>query len=323
MEIAVSIEQLHEEIKAYIEKNQPEVYWDYRDDLSTETIAKYLEDPNAAENELYELNLDYIFDLEREAANEVLDHFEKQLNEAYNTDDRNDWEDTMMDFCREYIYVDLNFNRLLNQHGSEVFFLDTGREFQGYGRSTAEFNRDLKRIKKVLCIEGTQYDDDIKVMMSQASYGGQLVVYFTADLTDIDKTCNAIQFRHPNIAIINTSNGSGDSCFLKDHVVTLPLKDNLFFERAIHYNYSFEVCGMGSDWCEDTVAQFINVAKPKRVRQTSLKAIAQFNAQCDETYRKGKCTFGDMNITRHRNVTYINNFPCGNKCSDCGTFWID
>ena len=33
-----------EEIQAWIEKNQPEVYWDYRDELSDKDIAKIIED---------------------------------------------------------------------------------------------------------------------------------------------------------------------------------------------------------------------------------------------------------------------------------------
>ena len=37
----------------------------------------------------------------------------------------------------------------------------------------------------------------------------------------------------------------------------------------------------------------------------------------------GTCTFGDMDIKRHKNTLCINEFPCGMRCTACGTFWID
>ena len=37
----------------------------------------------------------------------------------------------------------------------------------------------------------------------------------------------------------------------------------------------------------------------------------------------GTCTFGDMDIKRYKNTSYITKFPCGMRCSTCGTFWID
>ena len=33
--------------------------------------------------------------------------------------------------------------------------------------------------------------------------------------------------------------------------------------------------------------------------------------------------FGDMNISRHKETPYRNDYPCGSRCEDCGTFWID
>ena len=49
----------------------------------------------------------------------------------------------------------------------------------------------------------------------------------------------------------------------------------------------------------------------------------EYDEKCDRVYASGGCTAGDMNMLRHRDVYYINNYPCGNKCPHCGTFWID
>ncbi len=42
-----------------------------------------------------------------------------------------------------------------------------------------------------------------------------------------------------------------------------------------------------------------------------------------DTYRKGGCTLWDTNMSRHRNIVYENNPPCGRRCKDCWHFWID
>jgi hypothetical protein len=81
---------------------------------------------------------------------------------------------------------------------------------------------------------------------------------------------------------------------------------------------------MSQDWCKDTVATFsFDAAKGKKSASSPLAAEALQDRKYARIYRQGKCTFGDMDIRRHRNVYYRNDFPCGNKCPHCGTFWID
>lgn len=54
-----------------------------------------------------------------------------------------------------------------------------------------------------------------------------------------------------------------------------------------------------------------------------LNIMNEENKKYDLIFEQGKCSSGDMNINRHRAVMYVNDFPCGSKCTDCGTFWID
>ena len=168
------------------------------------------------------------------------------------------------------------------------------------------------------------------MMLLQATYGGSLVIYFRQEIksvihTEYEMDFSKITFGSPNIAVINTGNGSGDSTYLKHHQCTFEFdRNNLFLERAIKYNYTYEVCGMSSDWCDDTSVAL--TGRKKRIEEESSNPILQqmkYDKACSEVYKKGSCTFGDMDIRRHRSVEYINSFPCGNKCSHCGTFWID
>ena len=49
----------------------------------------------------------------------------------------------------------------------------------------------------------------------------------------------------------------------------------------------------------------------------------EYDAKCDAVFKTGGCTAGDMDMNRHRNTYYLNEFPCGTHCPHCHTFWID
>jgi hypothetical protein len=166
-------------------------------------------------------------------------------------------------------------------------------------------------------------------MLSQASYGGRLVVYFYEKVENLinesEKDWQSISFTNPAVAIINTYNGSGDHTELNGHNFSLPfVRENLFIDQYFKYSYVSAVCGMSQDWCKDSKAVFsFEKIKEKRSRLSPLAGQAIQDRKYAEIYRQGKCTSGDMDITRHRDVYYRNDFPCGNKCPHCGTFWID
>ena len=61
----------------------------------------------------------------------------------------------------------------------------------------------------------------------------------------------------------------------------------------------------------------------KKLSKSHMTEHQRQEAEYVKTFRKGGCTAGDINISRHRDVYYINDYPCGHKCPHCGTFWVD
>lgn len=61
----------------------------------------------------------------------------------------------------------------------------------------------------------------------------------------------------------------------------------------------------------------------KVVVESQANAAAEREEEYDRVFKAGGCTFGDMKYTRHRDVYYRNDYPCGDICPHCGTFWID
>lgn len=313
----MSWKEQKQEIIDYIESNQPEIYWDYRDELSIEQIQKYLKgEDHEVECEIFDSIEDYIIEYENEL-------IEKVAIEFKGVDEEN--EDEFREFCQDYILVDLNTRELIRKTGEQVFFYDTGLYMHGYGERDSVYKNDVRRIKKKLGITTKGYDETILLMILQASYGGQLVVYFTSSLLDLinEDKHPSMSFSDMNIAIINTSNGSGDHCFVKGDFIAPFDREKLFLDKAIKYNYTYNVCGLSSDWCDSTYWEYSNIKVRKNNTKSTIQLINEYDAKCDNVFKEGKCTFGDMDFKRHRDVFYRNEYPCGHKCPHCGTFWID
>lgn len=320
--------KLEKQFFEYAEQSQPEIYWGYDDSLSASQIEALFEVDGFAtlQDEIWEMNMDYIWDLESEAIKGLIDNFEEEISEELQAD-REDWEEDVYDYLKDLCLfsVELNIKDLIKNTGDQVFFYDTGICCGDYSLTEEERKEEREEIKKLLNIKDNSQDEKIEIMQLQASYGGQLVIYFNMSPDDIinQERGNTICFSNPAIAIIDTLNGSGDHCFIKGKFETAYNSDNLFYDKGIKYNYTFAVCCMYSNWCDCTEVSWTNKEQREAIAESPIIAQKKQDKEYQQTYNSGKCTFGDMDFLRHRNVQYINNFPCGHKCMDCGTFWID
>lgn len=216
---------------------------------------------------------------------------------------------------------------LIRQTEDPVMFYETGEYVEsGLMFDSEMYQENLEALKEVLNIQTDKYDKKLELMLLQASYGGRLVVYFREDIKEMMKLegYNTITFKDPMIAVIDTFNGSGDHADLSGHSFSLPFDpQNIFLDRTIKYSYTYEVCGMYPDWCDSTSIEFSTSDNKKDISKSNLHAELEVEDLYKTAYENGSCTFGDMDIRRHRNTYYKNEFPCGTHCPHCGTFWID
>jgi len=285
-----------------LDENLEEWLWESQAD-SVDYILKSLRDEIASH-----------FEIDQSDAEDLIDQYEEELkDEIYNRDFSTPIED------------------MLRNTSDSVCFYDTGYyiENETWNLSNKELKEELHNVKKALKIvqKNKTYDNELDLMIRQASYGGNLVVYFNGDIEEMMKIGknNTIHFKNPAVAIIDTYNGSGDSIdCLNKHEFSLPLDlENIFFDKTIKYNYTFSVCGMSANWCNSTDVSFLK----KRIRAVNKKSNLQTGLDVDkmyqDAYNKGECTFGDMDMRRHRDTYYKNDYPCGTHCPHCSTFWID
>lgn len=212
-------------------------------------------------------------------------------------------------------------------------FYSLGLEIEGYLDGKCHRRKSeaywCNRIRQVLRLKKGLYDDQILEMLMAATYGGELRIYFNAMFNglvseDPERDFKTIRFHGDVIvAIADSAGGSGDHTTLPLDI-TFPFnRANLFIDSQVHYAYASEVCCMVHDWCDSTRWETGTEPVRKKLARSRMEEHQRQEAGYAETFRAGSCTHGDMDITRHRDVYYINDFPCGHKCPHCGTFWID
>ncbi|MFZ2992427.1 MAG: hypothetical protein WA061_01815 [Microgenomates group bacterium] len=325
----------YEDIEKLLNKSYDLIYVDYRSNLddSLESVAEAIRtqdwchiDQNC-DDWFWECQCDSLDFIAKELKDEIEKEFDITEEEAEELMEEH-WEnlrDVIMDRDESDPIKDL-----IRNTRDIVMFYDTGEEFyDGCLSDQDEVDKMCKQIKKALKIplKETKWDNDIDMMIRQGD-NGRLVIYFTGDINEMmhlsDK--NVVEFTNPNIAIIDTWNGAGDNCQLVGHKFAIPFEiKNFFIDKEVKYSYTYEVCGMSTNWCDGTGISFRKKktsAKKAKVNESYAEELAR-EKRYKETFEKGGCTPMDMDMRRHRNTYYLNEFPCGTHCPHCHTFWID
>ena len=326
-----------EEILELLPKTTSLTYVDYNENLD-EAFKEMQADLHSNTSEKVDEYLDGSYwEQEADSVKRILKTLRKELQSKFDLSKSESKEiiEEHADYLRDEVYNrdDSNIiSSLLSNTNKIVTFYDTGLEIcaGSWQWSSSELTKNRKKVKRKLGINGTfKYDDYIDQMLLQASYGGRLVIYFHLDYEyfftyDEDNDFKSITFENAHIAVIDTYQGSGDNTFIPKHSFTLPFnRENVFIDECITYNYTYSVCGMSSNWCDDTKVTLAKESTGEEIEKSSLNAALDKENDYIKTYKSGACTYGDINIGRHREVTYINEYPCRNECTKCRTRWID
>lgn len=216
------------------------------------------------------------------------------------------------------------FEDLLRNTPEPVMYYDLDIEIEGYGEDIV---KRAKQVAKALKLNYKNHEQKFKDLVGNASYGGKLVLMYRGDIDlfygEVNKP-KYVVICNPEVCIMDRWNGSGHSMDgFGDFKVRFDRTRFKLDEEAPGYSFAGDVCGMT---VEETGLRPAKGAKgvigPKMERVLS----AQEKQEIEDERRwnsKKECRAGDMNIARHAETPYRNEFPCGNKCAKCGTFWID
>jgi hypothetical protein len=259
-----------------------------------------------------------------------IDEIEAELKLEWEDDVVEDAFDEWDDLIREYLWDENSSNPeedKLRNTPDDAAFVETEVEIEsdlGMGDDD-DLNEAIALVMETFGVL-PEYRSVIKMMLLQSSYGGMIRIYFSADfykmITTYEKE-NAIIFKDRIIlACVTSYHGAGDHCEVEINKTLTYDRKSAFLCKSIKYSYTYEVCGMNRNWADYT-NWHLDKANLDETPETEAGRQKAREEHYDLVFSQGSCSHGDMKITRHRNVTYINDYPCGNKCLDCLTFWID
>ena len=297
-------------------------YVDYRDQLEDfKLIEKVVRDGNTLA--LEELN--WWWEQEADSVYAIL----KELGEIHSNIPEEDKER-----IEEWIY-DHNISEpvkdLLRHTPSLYFYYSLGIYDSGMVLEGGE--NDDTRIKAILKRLGRYNEETKKVVgtvVANSSYGGEVVIVFEDDVEDMLKEGGVIEFgEKAELCIMDRFNGSGHSHSLGFPLICAFDRRNLHCDRgASGYSYTHNVCGLVEGFMDGGIIRTKREGEkvlPVMFDGVSLKKMTREEELEMNWEKTKKCITGDMNYSRHpqESIEYIDNFPCGNKCEKCGTFWID
>ena len=300
------------------------VYIDYRDSIeSAETREKLLQDP---ENDYEIVNgNDWITDSQYEGIRYIVEEYEKTL-------DGEEIDEETHEAMRDWLFehdTSTPIKDLLKNTGNEYLYYDTGLEIEAinsYDDHDKQIKARARQIAKRLKVSYKKHAKELELLSAQAWDGGQLVILFTGKVADFMDGGKFIKFGGgASVCIMDRGQGSGDNTELGEKMIFEFKRENLHSDKGDSgYSYTHEVCGLVGGLYEDgflTDKEYKNAIKVEDNEER--KAEREREERYQKNWKAGKCTFGDMKISRHKDTPYRNDFPCGSKCTACGTFWID
>lgn len=319
--------------KSYVPATTSLFYVDYREDLDGHEDLQEKCIRNNNQEAIREAVFDWYADQESKNLTEELDKIEKKMSEDGRYEEFKEHAEEISDLIYERNDTDPT-EGLIGNTTVTNFFYSLGVEIEDYDTYSGHTREESEamfcdKIRRALKLKKGQFDNEILELVQNASYGGELRIYFNAVFNkllsdDPENDFKSIRFYGDVVvAIADSRNGSGYHIEIPLNL-TFPFKrDNLFVDSQIHYSYADEICGMENSWCDCTGWSVSMNPYGGILPSSTMNAHKEKENLYEKTFREGKCTFGDVNYNRHRDITYINDFPCGNKCPHCGTFWID
>jgi len=294
-------------------------YVDYRDCYEDmEQLQRVLKD------EIEDIN-DWEADAQYESIREIKKQYsESEDGEAFEISD--EVEEAMSDWLFEHDTSD-PIQQLLKNTGSKLMYIET----EDYSEESGDTKQNKQIVKKYGKTEADK--KDIQYVLDNQFYGAPVSFYFYADVLDVFNAIHKSESKYIQVsgAYFSTIDRVQGSNWLGDKAIftlTVPREDfikNFYLDGAKGTGYGWgEIAGQSgydeAGVCATDTRKRGSVLIKSETSEAQARE-ARLQANWDKTK---KCTRGDMNWKRHTGEKeYRNDYPCGNTCEDCGTFWID
>lgn len=314
---------------AWLKKEYPRgvdlIYVDYRDCFEDETKLQTVLKEGYYDDEL-------MWESEHSTIRDIIANYTKKGYVDFQ-EISEEVEEAMGNWLMEHDTSDALVS-LLKNTGNKLFYIETEDSTESYDSMEKEEYQDqiaglMKKYAKT-----DEEKKEISRVMGEQFYGAPVSFYFYADVMDVFASLHRQKGKYIEVkgAYFSTIDRVQGSNWLGDNgifTLTIPKEDfikNVYLDKAKGNGYGWDSIAGQTGYDEATVTCTDKKAEGTVFLESTATSEAQAReARLQENWDKtGKCTLGDMNWDRHTGKkAYRNEYPCGNTCEDCGTFWID
>ncbi len=310
--------------KYNLDDNYNLVFVDYRDsfDDNPEMIEKILQN----KDNFWEENNDWIPDSQMSTVSEFINSLKEEHGEIPDED---------INEIRDYLYEHDDsdpLHDLLRNTSSQYFYYSLGFEIENHDAHVlcpkGCIEKQISKIMKALKTNDPETRKSVSEVICNAGYGGDVVILFEEKLENLLHDNDVIEFGpKAEICVMDRVNGSGWSAPLNRKIVVKFKRENLHCDKGMPgYSFTSDVCGLTKGFMDG--ASIRRKKKSDKVIPAKLNTEEKYRREREKEFERKwreehKCSFGDIKFSRHENVEYRNDYPCGHKCLDCGHFWID
>ena len=328
----IQVQDDAKEAITWLEKEYPKgvelIYVDYSD--SYEDATKLQEVLKGDDDTV---DWEWQTDSQHDSIGQILENYREEIK-------ADDISDEVRDAMKDWLFehdTSTPIKDLLKNTRDQLFFINTidnANQFEGASYEK-EYSKQLNKLQKKYARTEAQ-KKEIAYVLREQFYESPVSFYFYASPLDVfnaihDNQDKYIVIKGAYFSTIDRGQGSNwlgnegifDIFLLKENFI-----ENFFLDNAKGSGYGWgEIAGQSG---YDEAGVYSENKKPKGIKQeiieieTEVTEAQKREAALDKKWRETKiCTFGDMNFKRHESAPYRNEYPCGNKCEKCGTFWID
>lgn len=242
--------------KKYVPETVSLYHVDYRENLDEREDLQEQCIRNNNMGRLYETVMECYAEQEAESLLKVLGEIKEKMAEEKRQEEFEKHREEITDLILSRSYTDPAEELIKNSAAVNMYYSPGAKIEERIGKASKTMS--CYKVRRALKLKKGQFDTLIEELVDNATYGGELRIYFNAGFNELVTNDNGKDFRtirfHGDVivAVANSFNGSGYHISLPLDITFPFVRDRLFVDSQVRYSYATEVCGMCREWCDST-----------------------------------------------------------------------
>ena len=234
--------------KKYVPETVSLYHVDYRENLDEREDLQEQCIRNNNMGRLYETVMECYAEQEAESLLKILGEIKEKMAEEKRQEEFEEHREEITDLILNRSDTDPAEELIKNSAAVNMYYSPGTKIEERIGKASKAMS--CYKVRRALKLKKGQFDTLIEELVDNATYGGELRIYFNAGFNELVTNDNGNDFRtirfHGDVivAVANSFNGSGYHISLPLDITFPFVRDRLFVDSQVRYSYATEVCGI-------------------------------------------------------------------------------